>query len=233
MTGAAESAAEQLGVGERVEVDARCTGRSGGDARVRLSRPLPAAPPGVTVLIAHPKLSSLRGKDARKASPLCIMENQTIYSAVLPPGCSQCDAFCCAEALPPPLLCLDTAQARYASCRLGTGRDFWTLQACGSLLQSMCQTLMSRADCTALTSATGSMDPASILGRAQTALPSFPGPTYSPCMSCLTAASGRSMASSMTQRTWWAFQQDMCPAWKYYDNAVGKDPASACNGSPV
>lgn len=201
MTGAAECAAEQLGVGERVEVDARCTGRSGGDARVRLSRPLPAAPPGATVLIAHPKLSSLRGKDARQAGPLCVVENQTIYSAVLPPGCSQCDAFCCAEALPP-LLCRDCAQVRYASCKLGTERDFWTVQACDSLLQSMCQTLMSQADCTALTSATGGMGPASILGRAQTALLSFPGQTYTPCMSCLTAASGRSMASSMTQRTW-------------------------------
>ena len=72
MTGAAESAAEQLGVGEGVEVDARCTGRSGGDACVRLSRPLLAVPPGATALIAHPKLSSLKGKDARQAGTLCI-----------------------------------------------------------------------------------------------------------------------------------------------------------------
>ncbi|CAL8460566.1 g95 [Coccomyxa elongata] len=43
-----------------VEVDARCTNRSGGDARVRLQQPVKQPPPGNTVQEAH-KLSTLQG----------------------------------------------------------------------------------------------------------------------------------------------------------------------------
>lgn len=43
-----------------VEVNARCTNRSGGDARVRLQQPLKQPPPGNTVQQAH-KLTTLQG----------------------------------------------------------------------------------------------------------------------------------------------------------------------------
>ncbi|KAL3136053.1 hypothetical protein ABBQ32_007083 [Trebouxia sp. C0010 RCD-2024] len=45
---------------ESVDVDYRSTNRSGGDTRIKLSKPLPAPPPGFTALKAH-KLASLDG----------------------------------------------------------------------------------------------------------------------------------------------------------------------------
>ncbi len=59
---AAEGAVGPLGVGEPVHVDAGCLERSGGDARVRLSRLLSAPPKGSTAHLAHPAHNDLEGK---------------------------------------------------------------------------------------------------------------------------------------------------------------------------
>ncbi len=53
-----------------MEVDARCTNRSGGDARVRLQQPLKQPAPGNTVQEAH-KLSTLQGNLLTSA---CILD---------------------------------------------------------------------------------------------------------------------------------------------------------------
>lgn len=73
---AGSAAGEKAGGSSRVvEVDGRCTGRSGGDARVQLLQPLKQPPPGNSVQEAH-KLSSLEGETiqtslADQASHMC------------------------------------------------------------------------------------------------------------------------------------------------------------------